>query len=122
MEFNDGYGYHRYYINGPTYNRLQYYSYGEWIQTFATLMWTKISICLFLSRIPATKTLRRPLYIAVVVLFVSNLILTLLWILQCLPVNATWDLTVPGKCFTKDQLLQIILAQGSKLTLSNLEL
>lgn len=37
------------------------YTFGEWIQTFATLMWTKISICLFLMRIPISKALIRPL-------------------------------------------------------------
>ena len=115
VEFHYGYGHHRYYIDGPAYDRVVYYSYGEWIQTFATLMWTKISICFFLSRIPATKVLRTPLFIAIIVLFISNLILTLLWILQCIPVQATWDLTISGKCFTKSQLLEIILAQGSKL-------
>jgi hypothetical protein len=116
VEFHYGYGSHDYYIKGGAYNRIQYYSYGEWIQTFATLMWTKISICLFLSRIPVTKVLKVPLYIASLVLFLSNVILTLLWILQCIPVKATWDFTVKGKCFTKAQLLEIILAQGSKLT------
>ncbi|KAL9108570.1 MAG: hypothetical protein Q9227_006656 [Pyrenula ochraceoflavens] len=113
VEFHYGYGHHRYYINEPSYNRFSYYSYGEWIQTFATLMWTKISICLFLSRLPATLALKRPLHIAVALLFISNLILTLLWILQCLPVKAAWDKTVSGKCFTKAQLLEIILAQGT---------
>ena len=110
--FANGYGHHQYYISGPSFARIQYYSYGILIQMFATLMWTKVSICLFLSRIPATRSLKRPLYASVVVLLVSNLILTLLWILQCFPTKAAWDLTVQGKCFTKNQLLQIILAQG----------
>ena len=119
VECHYGYGHHRYYIDGPAYDRVAYYSYGEWIQTFATLMWTKISICFFLSRIPATKVLRTPLFIAITVLFISNLVLTLLWILQCIPVQATWDLTISGKCFTKSQLLEIILAQGGKLSSLN---
>ena len=109
---NYGFGHHRYYISSPGYNRFLYYGYGNWIQVFATLMWTKISICLFLYKIPATKALKRPLIAAIVVLVVSNIILELLFILQCSPVNAAWDLTVSGKCFSKDQLLQIILAQG----------
>ena len=46
-----------------------------------------------------------------------NLILTLSWILQCIPVQATWDLAFSGKCFTKSQPLEIILVQGSKLPL-----
>lgn len=77
-------------------------------------MWTKVSISLFLYRIPVTKALKRPLQIMVVLLVVSNLIFTLLWILQCLPVSAVWDEEErkTAKCFTKEQLLQVILAQG----------
>jgi len=113
-EFVLGYGHRRYFISDPAYSRFTYYSHGEWIQTFATLMWTKVSISLFLYRIPVTKALKRPLQIIVVLLVVSNLILTLLWILQCLPVSAVWDEEErkTAKCFSKEQLLQIILAQG----------
>lgn len=68
----------------------QKYTYGEWIQTFATLMWTKVSICFFLMRIPATKALIRPLQASIVFLIVSNIILTVLWIVQCRPLHAAW--------------------------------
>ena len=90
------------------------YTYGEWIQTFATLMWTKISICLFLLRIPVTKVLIRPLQAAVIFLLVSNLILTILWIVQCRPIDAAWDTDIKGHCFTKGQLERIIISQASE--------
>lgn len=52
-------------------------------------------------RIPVTKALKRPLQMMVVLLIVSNLILMLLWILQCLPVSAVWDKEKrkAAKCF-----------------------
>ncbi|KAL8659611.1 MAG: hypothetical protein Q9202_007051 [Teloschistes flavicans] len=89
------------------------YSYGQWIQNFATLMWTKVSICLFLLRIPVNKALVRPLQGAVVFLIVSNVILTILWIAQCRPIAAAWDKTIePKLCFTRWQLERIILSQA----------
>jgi hypothetical protein len=116
-EFELGYGRHRYYINDEAYAKFAYYSYGEWIQTFATLMWTKVSICLFLLHIPVTKALRRPLQAAIVILIVSNLVLTLMYILQCLPVNAVWNPKVQGKCFEPNMVVNIMFAQGGKLSL-----
>lgn len=91
------------------------YVYGEWIQTFATLMWTKVSICLFLLRIPIRNIFVRPLQASVVFLIVSNVILTLLWILQCRPVHAVWSMDHKGQCFSRGQLQRIVLAQASKV-------
>ena len=54
------------------------YTFGEWIQTFANLMWTKVSICLFLLRILVQKYLIRGLQAALVVLILSSVVLTIL--------------------------------------------
>ena len=77
-------------------------------------MWTKISICFFLLRIPVSKKLIRPLQAAIVILFVSNIILAVLWIVQCRPIAATWDTSVKGDCFSKEQLLEIIFSQAGE--------
>ena len=90
------------------------YTYGEWIQTFATLMWTKVSICLFLIRIPINKSLIRPLEGAVIFLIFSNVVLTVMYILQCHPLNAAWDDRIEGTCFSRKTLENIIFAQASK--------
>ena len=95
------------------------YTFGEWIQTFATLMWTKISICLFLMRIPASKALIRPLQGAVVFLALSNVILTILWIVQCRPVAKAWHDDIDGSCFSKGQQERIIISQASNVTSSS---
>ncbi|KAL6714046.1 hypothetical protein ACLMJK_008540 [Lecanora helva] len=107
-----GTGRHKYYLKDWEYIENQKYSYGEWIQTFQTLMFTKISICFFLLRIPVKKYFIRPIQVAIVALIVSNIVLTLLWILQCNPVARAWNKQTPGTCFTDAQLQRIIISQA----------
>ncbi|KAL8736144.1 MAG: hypothetical protein Q9181_002509 [Wetmoreana brouardii] len=114
VEFHYGFGRPQAYLNQHQLLEFGKYTYGEWIQTFATLMWTKVSICLFLLRIPVTKALIRPLQGAVIFLILSNVILTILWIVQCRPVAAAWDTTLePSLCFSRGQLERIIISQAS---------
>ena len=112
VEVHYGFGRHKAYLTAHQLQEFQKYTYGEWIQTFTTLMWTKVSICLFLLRIPFTKYLVRPLQIALGVLIVSNIILTVLWIVQCRPIAAVWDKSIDGQCFSKGQVQGIIFAQA----------
>ncbi len=84
------------------------------MQTFATLMFTKVSICLLILRITISKASVRPLQALIAFLVLSNVVLTVLWIVQCIPLAKAWDTTVQGTCLTFDQLNQIILAQASK--------
>ena len=114
VEVHYGFGRPQYYLTSVQLQEFEKYGYGEWIQTFATLMWTKVSICLFLLRIPTTKVLVRPLQAAVVFLVLSNVILTLLWILQCQPVEAAWNTSIKGRCFGRGQKERIIISQASK--------
>ena len=112
VQIHYGLGRHKYYLTVWEYIEFEKYSYGEWIQTFQTLMFTKISICLFLLRIPVEKIYIRPLQGAIIGLIVSNIILTLLWIFQCNPIASSWNKQTPGKCFTNAQLSRIIISQA----------
>ena len=103
-----------YYLSDYQVQEFGKYVYGEWLRTFATLMFTKVSIYLFLLRIPITKVLIRPLQAAVVVLVVTNIIFTLLWLLQCSPVEAVWHTEVHGRCFGRGQLERIVMAQAGR--------
>lgn len=116
VEVHYGLGRPDYYLTQHQLHEYQKYTYGEWIQTFTTLTLTKISICLFLIRIPTTKSLIRPLQAAIVILVVSFLVLTLLWIFQCQPVSAAWSKdTIPdAQCFSRGMLLRIIISQAGK--------
>lgn len=112
VEVHYGFGRHRIDLTHWQYIEFMKYSYGEWIQTFQTLMFNKISICFFLLRIPVEKHLIRPIQGAIIVLIVSNIILTLVWILQCNPVASAWNKDTSGSCFTDAQLQRIIISQA----------
>ena len=73
-------------------------------------MWTKVSICLFLMRLPRSKRLKRPLQWAVAFLLFSNTILTVMWIMQCQPIHAAWD--EDGRCLSRAAKEGIVLAQA----------
>lgn len=115
VEVHYGFGMHQTCLTAHQLLEFQKYVYGEWIQTFASLMWTKVSICLFLLRIAISKRLTRPLQCGVVTLILFNVILTLCWILQCRPVRAAWDTTIKGQCFSRGQKQRIIFAQASRI-------
>ena len=115
VKLHYGFGRHKIFLTSHQIQEFKKYIFGDWIQTFATLMWTKVSICLFLLRIPVQKCFIRPLKAALVILILSNVVLTILWIVQCQPVAAAWDDSINGKCFSKRQIECIIFAQASKL-------
>ena len=117
-----GLGRHKYYLTEWQYIEFSKYGYAEWIQTFQTLMFTKLSICLFLLRIPVEKIYIRPIQGTIVFLIVSNIILTLLWIFQCNPIARAWYKNTPGRCFTDAQLQRIIISQAIISILSDLML
>ena len=76
-------------------------------------MCTKVSIAFFLLRIPIQKKHIFPLYAGIAVLIISNLVLTLMWIFQCWPVQAVWDLAIPIQhCLNPGVVSNVILAQG----------
>lgn len=115
IEVHKGFGRLQFYLNQYQLREYRKYTYGEWLQIFATLMFTKISICLFLMRIPTAKALIRPLQVANVGLIVSYIILTVLWIVQCRrPLEGAWNTDVESKCFSRGQLQKIFMAQASK--------
>ena len=110
-----GFGRHKASLTPHQIQEYEKYTFGEWIQTFATLMWTKVSICLFLLRIPVQPHFVRPLQAALVFLILSNVVLTILWIVQCRPIAAAWNDSIDGQCFSKRQKECIIFVQASKL-------
>ncbi|KAL9130807.1 MAG: hypothetical protein Q9217_001110 [Psora testacea] len=108
-----GFGRPAYYLTDHQFQQFMKYAYGEWLQTFATLMFTKVSICLFLLRITVTKAFIRPLQAAVAILVISNIVLSLAWIFQCTPhLDKAWNSKLPGKCFSEGQLERIIISQA----------
>ncbi len=118
VEIHEGFGRPAYYLTKGQIREFKKYTYGEWIQTFATLTLTKISICLFLMRIPTAKILLRPLQASIFVLILTNIILTVLWIVQCRPIRGAWDPDINATCFGRGQLERVIISQAGQQTLS----
>ena len=111
-----GYGRHQFYLSDHELQEFKKFGYGDWIQTFTTLTLTKVSICLLLLRISPSKHIIRPIQGLIVCLIVSNVVLSLLWILQCIPVDAAWDAKKKetARCFTGGQVQRIIISQASE--------
>lgn len=112
VEVHYGFGRHKTDLSHWQFIEFMKYSYGEWIQTFQTLMFTKISICLFLLRIPVERYLIRPIQGAIVFLIVTNIVLTLVWIFQCNPIARAWNTQTPGHCLSNGQLQRVIISQA----------
>ncbi|KAL8833703.1 MAG: hypothetical protein Q9176_007859 [Flavoplaca citrina] len=112
VQVHYGFGRHRFFLSENDFVQFTKYAYLEWIQTFQTLMFNKLSICFLLLRIPVEKYLIRPIQGAIAILIVTNIILTLVWILQCNPAEAAWDKSIPSTCFTDAQLQRIIISQA----------
>ncbi|KAI4252582.1 MAG: hypothetical protein LQ352_004203 [Teloschistes flavicans] len=112
VEVHYGFGKHQRFLTPYDLRQFKKYTYGEWIQTFATLMWTKVSICLFLIRIPQSRALKRPLQWVVAFLLFSNTILTVLLIMQCQPIHAAWDIDADGRCLSLSAKEGIVLTQA----------
>lgn len=112
VEVHYGFGRHKIDLSEWHYIEFMKYSYGEWIQTFQTLMLTKLSICFFILRIPVEKHLIRPIQGAIIALIVSNVVLTLLWVFQCNPIASAWNKQISDLCFSNGQLQRIIISQA----------
>ena len=94
----------------------QKYTYGEWIKTFCDFY---VDESLH-QPLPATNSGQQGSNLAASLfdrrLIVSNIVLTVLCIVQCRPLQAAWDNTVQGNCFTRGQKERIIIAQASSLS------
>jgi len=86
--------------------------WGDWIQTFITLMLTKISICLFLLRIVDSRGTRLALFSLIGFLVLGTITCIALFLGICRPLNAYWDIGVDAICLSDGQIEGIALAQG----------
>ncbi len=116
-----GLGRHEYYLTDHQIQEYKKFSYGDWIQTFFTLMATKVSICLLLLRISPNKRIIRPIQSLVVFLILSNVVLSLLWIFQCIPVDGAWDVQKQktAQCLSRGQVQRVIISQASRFLTPN---
>lgn len=110
-EISYGLGQHRIDLSIEQYRNFLKYYYLDTAQFFIALATCKISICLFLLRLSQFNKLKRILYGLIGFLVVTHLTLFFLNVLQCSPVDKVWNLDDPGKCFSKEMVMNILIAQ-----------
>ena len=91
------------------------FDYLDWIQTFITLAISKISICLLLLRLSKFSKLKTVLYTLIGFLLVTHFPLLILFIAQCSPAEKAWNTGLNGKCFSKQTVSKILIAQGGTI-------
>lgn len=111
-EVSYGLGQHRIDLSVEQYRNFLKYYYLDTAQFFIALATCKISICLFLLRLSHFNELKRILYGLILFLIATHLALFFLNIFQCSPVDKVWNLDDPGRCFSEQTVMNILIAQG----------
>ena len=76
---------------------------------------TKISICLFVMRIPNSKRMIRLLYFLVISTLLVGILCTVILIVQCEPLQKIWDSRIKGSCWNPVIPLAFTDLQSCKL-------
>ena len=112
LEVYYGLGRHIQYLPADHYVEFLKYNFLDWVQVFIILALSKISISLFLLRISKFERWRNFLFGLIEFIIITHTPLTILFLLQCIPLNKNWDTSVPGHCFSKPSVEIIIINQG----------
>ncbi|KAL8906481.1 MAG: hypothetical protein Q9207_002019 [Kuettlingeria erythrocarpa] len=115
-----GLGRRSYYLQPPQRRLFVALGWADWIQTFITLMFTKISICLFLLRIVDGKKVRMAMHILIGCLVLLTAIFTCLFLGICRPLKAYWSTGLEGVCLSDNVVENIVVAQGVLSIVSDL--
>ena len=116
-----GAGRHTYYLTLPQiFESRKYFNLAEILLAIITCM-TKVSICLFLLRIPNSKRLRNLLWALILSLVLVNGTLVIVFILQCRPFKFSYNPTVKGSCWPPRVYEAIVYVQGGLLYLFYLQ-
>ena len=107
-----GLGRHSYYLQPHQIRLFIAMGWADWVQTFITLMFTKISICLFLLRIVDGRKIRLAMYSLIGCLILFTTVFVGLFLGICRPLRAHWDTGVEGVCLSEKVIENIIIAQG----------
>ncbi|KAI4287806.1 MAG: hypothetical protein L6R35_002937 [Caloplaca aegaea] len=107
-----GLGRHSYYLQPSQRRIFAALGWTDWIQTFITLMFTKISICLFLLRIVDSRKVRIAMYSLIGCLVLFTTIFVCLFLAICRPLKAYWNTGMDAVCLSDKQFENIIIAQG----------
>ena len=108
----NGLGRHMYYLQPGQRRRFHLLGWLDWMQTFTAIMFTKISICVFLLRIKDDKPNKIFMYSLIGANVCVTVVSCALFLSFCRPLHAYWDIGVEGTCFSKRQFMATVAAQG----------
>jgi len=115
-----GGGRHEFYLTPPTIIQVVKWSdLSEFLLIWVTAL-TKISICIFVMRIPNSKRLTKLLYALIALLVVVNGACVIAFLAQCRPMEALWDPAVGGSCWTLEVFVVFGYLQGATSVLTDL--
>ena len=73
---------------------------------------TKISISIYVTRIPHSQRLKRSMHALMAFLAVTNGVCFIAFLLQCRPMRAMWDLTIQDACWSQNIFVAFGYFQG----------
>ena len=103
-----------YYLTESQQRIFRIVGWADWIQTFITLLLTKVAICLFLMRIVDSRKVRTFVWGLIGFMVLFTLISIAFFLAVCRPLKAYWDVGVDGICLSDNQLKGVVIFQGGK--------
>ena len=107
-----GGGRHAVYLTFPQLvEQTKYYTLSEALLLWMTAL-TKISVCIFVMRIPNSKRLKDFLLLVIAYLAIINSVIIVVFLAQCKPIQALWNPTIHGSCLRRDVITGLAYLQG----------
>ena len=117
-EIIDGLGRHMYYLTAKNRKDYTIVSWLDWMQTFITICFCKISICMFLLRIKSSRLNRYSIYTLVACNVIVTIVCVGMFLGICSPPDVYWIIGKSGSCLSAERTMAIIIAHGSKTLVS----
>lgn len=115
LQIQSGGGRHEYYLTPEQRLGIRKWRNPNEIINFTAIVLTKISLVLFVSRIPSDKTLIRSLRGLMVLLIMMLVALDIAWVVSCRPLYKMWDYAAPGTCIPASAIVQMVYITAGKV-------
>ena len=117
MQVHYGLGRHDIYIGEP--NAIETLKWNQLARlTFIpTVALVKMSICFFLLRILDPRShphFRIYIWLVMGASVITNIILLIVWAIQCIPLDAVWDPHIEGQCLSQTIVVDIAYVQAGQ--------
>ena len=117
MQAQYGLGRHTVYIGQDNATQLMKWNQLARLSFIPCMALAKVSICFFLLRILDSRThahFRTYIWLVMGASVVSNIVLLVVWALQCIPFEATWDPNIDGQCLSQSVVVDVAYVQAGQ--------